>query len=435
MFIQDNNEKLLDALFQTAVDGMIIIDERGSMRRINPAVLSLFGYTEDELIGNNISMLMPSNDAVRHDHYIHNYRHTGLKKIIGIGREVWGLRKDGSVFPFRLAVSEVRIESICFFAGIIHDITKQKEAEAEILSLNTKLEARIHERTEKLAQVVNTLLVTNENLETEIAERRKVEEALRLSQQEVEKALASERELSELKSRFVATASHEFRTPLSTILSSTSLIERYAAKSNQYEPQQKHIQRIKLAVNNLTGILNDFLSVSRLEEGKVHACPTTFDVKELIAEVIEEMEVYAKPNQKIVSNRFENNLPCQVNVDRHFLKNILINLTSNALKYSEDGKKVYINALIKGDYLNISIQDEGMGIPENEQEHLFERFFRARNATNIQGTGLGLNIVQRYVYLMHGTITFESKLDYGTTFHLKIPVEMPPIIAQPTYFK
>ena len=434
MFIQENNEKLLDALFHTAVDGMIIIDERGRMRRINPAVLSLFGYTEEELIGNNISMLMPSNDAVRHDHYIHNYRHTGLKKIIGIGREVWGLRKDGSVFPFRLAVSEVRIENICFFAGIIHDITKQKEAEAEILSLNTKLEARIHERTEKLAQVVNTLLVTNENLENEIIERKKVEEALRLSQQEVEKALASERELSELKSRFVATASHEFRTPLSTILSSTSLIERYAAKSNQYEPQQKHIQRIKMAVNNLTGILNDFLSVSRLEEGKVHACPMTFDVKELIAEVIEEMEVYAKPNQKIVyTKENDNHLPCLVHIDRHFLKNVLINLTSNALKYSDDGKKVHISSAIKGSYLHISLRDEGMGIPENEQEHLFERFFRARNATNIQGTGLGLNIVQRYVYLMHGTITFESKLDYGTTFFLKIPVEMPPIATSPNY--
>jgi two-component system, LuxR family, sensor kinase FixL len=415
-------EKLLDALFQTAVDGMIVIDSRGIMKLVNPAVLALFGYAEAELIGQNVSILMPPKDSSQHDKYMHNYMRTGEKKIIGIGREVLGKKKDGSVFPFRLAVSQVQKEGEPCFAGIIHDITKQKAAEAEILQLNSKLEARIHERTERLAQVVNQLLETNEALQTEIADRKYAEDALRKSQQEVENALMSERELSELKSRFISTASHEFRTPLSTILSSTALIERYASKSDQYQQQQKHIQRIKLSVNNLTGILNDFLSLSRLEEGKVSANLSTFNFAELVNEVIEEMEVYAKAEQKIEYTDEDDAKFSEVYLDRHFLKNILINLTSNALKYSDIGKTVHIKSYTCSSYVHISISDEGMGIPESEQEHLFERFFRAQNATNIQGTGLGLNIVQRYVQLMQGQITFKSQLNEGTTFFIKIPL-------------
>lgn len=420
--MEADHTTLLEALYQTAVDGMIIINARGIMQLVNPAVLSLFGYAKEELIGQNISMLMPPHDSQQHDQYIHNYTSTGRKKIIGIGREVWGLKKCGNIFPFRLAVSAVKIGEDCFFAGIIHDVSEQKAAEAEIISLNTKLEARIHERTEKLAQVVNTLLQTNENLATEIAERKNVEEALRLSRQEVEKALATERALSELKSRFVSTASHEFRTPLSTILSSISLIDRYAQKTSEYEKQAKHIQRIKLSVNNLTGILNDFLSVSRLEEGKVYANVSYFNLHELIAEVVEEMEVYAKTNQKIeyIPTEAKNTQVC---LDPHFLKNILINLTSNALKYSNDGQTVKICSNIQDNQLFISIADEGMGIAEEEQPHLFERFFRAQNATNIQGTGLGLNIVQRYVELLHGKISCVSRLNEGTTFSISIPLQ------------
>jgi two-component system sensor kinase FixL len=420
--MQIHYEKLLDALFQTAVDGMIVINSRGIMCVVNPAVTVLFGYTEVELIGQNISILMPPSDSRQHDTYMHNYMRTGEKKIIGIGREVQGKKKDGTIFPFRLAVSQVQKEGEPFFAGIIHDVSKQKAAEAEIMQLNSILETRIHERTERLAQVVNKLLQTNEALQTEIAERKHAEDALRKSQQEVENALMSERELSELKSRFISTASHEFRTPLSTILSSTALIERYASKSEQYTQQQKHIQRIKLSVNNLTGILNDFLSLSRLEEGKVSANMTTFNFTELVNEVIEEMEVYAKPDQKIEYTDEGDSHSFEVLLDRHFLKNILINLTSNALKYSENGKIVRIKSHSCAQYVHISISDEGMGIPESEQEHLFERFFRAQNATNIQGTGLGLNIVQRYVQLMQGQITFKSQLNEGTTFFIKIPL-------------
>lgn len=415
-------ETLLDALFHTAVDGMIIIDQRGIMQLVNPAVLQLFGYPKEELIGKNVSLLMPASEAMRHDSYINNYTQSGQKRIIGIGREVWGLRKDGTMFPFRLAVSEViNVGNMRLFAGIIHDITKQKEAEQEIIQLNAKLEARIHERTEKLAQVVNQLLTTNQSLQSEIAERKAAEAALLKSQQEVEKALQAERELGELKSRFVSTASHEFRTPLSTILSSTALIDRYAQKSDTYPQQLKHIQRVKLAVSNLTGILNDFLSLSRLEEGKIQAKNCQVNACELLNEVVEEMEVYAKSNQHIVCQQQFDSDDCSVELDPHFLKNILINLISNALKYSDDGKNVYLSAQLDEYSLYVSVRDEGIGIAESEQEHLFERFFRAQNATNIQGTGLGLNIVQRYVQLLNGSIHFTSQLGSGTTFYLQIP--------------
>lgn len=411
-----DHEKIVEAIFTTAVDGIILIDARGVIQLANASATRLFGYENDELVGSNISRLMPSNHANQHDTYLARYIETGEKRIIGIGREVWGLCKNGTMFPCQLSVSEVSMNGKRFFAGMVHDITKRKAAEAEVRLLNAELEARIEERTEKLAQVVNKLLETNGTLQIEIQERRLIEEALRYSQEEVEKALAKERELSELKSRFVSTASHEFRTPLSTILSSVSLIERYTTTETQAN-REKHIQRIKSAVNNLTGILNDFLSLSKLEEGKFQNTPVKFDLVELGLEIVEEMQVFAKQRQAIQyqhEGEFMN-----VQLDRHFLKNVLINLVSNAIKYSNEGSIIHFYTAINSDGISIHVRDEGMGIPQADQEHLFERFFRAHNVTNIQGTGLGLNIVKRYIDLMGGHVRFESQEGVGSTFFIK----------------
>ncbi len=411
-----DHEKIVEAIFKTAVDGIILIDARGIIQLANASATRLFGYENDELVGYNVSRLMPADHALQHDHYIARYMQTGEKRIIGIGREIWGLRKDGSMFPCHLSVSEVSMNGQRFFAGMIHDITKRKAVEAEVRLLNAELEARIEERTEKLAQVVNKLLETNNTLQTEIQERRLIEEALRHSQEEVEKALAKERELSELKSRFVSTASHEFRTPLSTILSSVSLIERYTTTETQAN-REKHIQRIKSAVNNLTGILNDFLSLSKLEEGKFQNTPTEFDLIELSLEIVEEMQVFAKQNQAI-QYQHEGDAT-RVLLDRHFLKNVLINLVSNAIKYSTENTIVHFATSTDAHGIRISVRDEGMGIPQADQEHLFERFFRAHNVTNIQGTGLGLNIVKRYIDLMGGNVRFESQENVGSTFFVE----------------
>lgn len=236
-------------------------------------------------------------------------------------------------------------------------------------------------------------------------------------EQNIRKALSKEKHLNELKSRFISMASHEFRTPLSAILSSVSLIGRYHFTEEQ-EKRDKHINRIKSNVSNLTGILDDFLSLSKLEEGRIESTPVPFDLLAFMNEVTEEMQGVAKAGQELlISYQGEK----EVFLDKRLLKNILINLISNATKYSPADSEVELYAEITEPYVSISVRDYGIGIPEEEQIHLFERFYRANNATNIQGTGLGLNIVQKYVTLMGGKVEFESRLNEGTTFILTFP--------------
>lgn len=237
-------EKRLNAIIDTAVDGIIMIDKQGIMEVINPSAAAMFGYSAEELIGQNVKLLMPEPYHKEHDGYIHNYNSTGVKKIIGIGREVRGQRRDGSVFPFNLSISEVHLPDRTIYVGAIHDISAQKEAQKRIEQLNEQLERKVEERTEKLAEVVNKLLVTNKNLEDQIKATEAAKEALFQSQKELQVALQKEQELNQLKSRFVSTASHEFRTPLSTILSSASLIARY--ETTEQQPNRiKHVNRIK----------------------------------------------------------------------------------------------------------------------------------------------------------------------------------------------
>ncbi|HAW51322.1 MAG TPA: hybrid sensor histidine kinase/response regulator, partial [Flavobacteriales bacterium] len=240
------------------------------------------------------------------------------------------------------------------------------------------------------------------------------------AEKEMVNALNQERALNELKSRFVSMASHEFRTPLSTILSSISLVDRYNEGVNE-EKISKHIGRIKGSVQNLNGILNDFLSLDRLEEGNVKTSPVDFDINELVADLIDEMEATLKKNQRVITT-----FDCETNMireDAKIIKNILINLTSNAIKYSHEGKDIKLDVQLKGNVLTLMVSDKGIGIPVDEQHHLFERFFRARNVTNIEGTGLGLNIVGKYVALLNGTIEFESKPGKGTTFIVTLPLK------------
>lgn len=240
------------------------------------------------------------------------------------------------------------------------------------------------------------------------------------AENEIRKSLEKEKELNELKSRFVSMASHEFRTPLSTILSSVSLVQKYDSPENE-DKREKHIIRIKSAVNNLTGILNDFLSLDKLETGKVENNPVEFDVVKFAEEMTEEMQAVAKKGQSVIYKHSGKNTI--VVADKHILKNILHNLLSNASKYSGEGTEVSFNTFSDKTKLKIEIRDNGIGIPEEEKQHMFERFFRAKNAVNIGGTGLGLNIVKKYTELLNGEIGFESKAGEGTTFTLIIPLK------------
>lgn len=409
----------LEAIFSTAVDGIIIIDGRGFMEMVNPAAAKMFGYMPKELLGKNVKVLMPSPHHEKHDGYLHNYHQTRRAKIIGIGREVDGMKKDGTIFPISLGVSEIKIDNATNYAGIIHDLTLQKEAENKIRTINEELENRVQERTEELSGAVNKLLQVNRQLEKEVTERKIIAEVLRKSQEELENALEAEKKLGELKTRFVSTASHEFRTPLSTILSSASLIARYT-ESDQQAQRDKHINRIKSAVNNLTGILSDFLSLSKLEEGRITSKPEWFEWQSFCEEVMAELRGMLKKDQQIIHSGITKET--MVHLDRHHLKNILMNLLSNAIKYSKKGQSIFCRSNIEDGQIWLEIQDQGIGIPKQDQQHLFDRFFRAKNVTAIQGTGLGLNITKRYVQLLNGSIRFNSEEGKGSTFYVNIPL-------------
>jgi signal transduction histidine kinase/FixJ family two-component response regulator len=255
---------------------------------------------------------------------------------------------------------------------------------------------------------ISQILVVSEN----ITERKKAEI-------EIRKALKKEIELNELKSRFVTMASHEFRTPLSTIKSSASIIARYDQAAEQ-EKRIRHVERIKSNVDHLSRILNEFLSLGRLEEGKIENKPVYFDMVSLCESVVEELQMMAKPGQKLVFQ--VTGIAREVYLDQQVVKNVLINMLSNAIKYSPSGKDASLHLEFASDMLTMKITDQGIGIPEDEQSHVFDRFFRGRNTTNIQGTGLGLHIVKRYVDLLGGEITFNSKLNVGTTFTIRLSI-------------
>lgn len=241
----------------------------------------------------------------------------------------------------------------------------------------------------------------------------------KLAEKEMIKNLEKERELNELKTRFVSMASHEFRTPLSTILSSATLAQKYQ-DSDQQDKRERHLGRIKSSVKNLTSILNDFLSIDKLEEGRVEVHISEFLITDLVAEAIEEMELYLKKGQ-LINFAPELNKEQLVASDRNVIKNIIINLISNASKYSSEEKNIDVTLSSNNNGIKITIQDFGIGIPEEEQKQLFNRFFRAGNVTNIEGTGLGLNIVKKYLTLVNGDISFTSEQHKGTTFTVEIP--------------
>ncbi|GAB4026738.1 ATP-binding protein [Spirosoma koreense] len=394
-----------EAVFTHATIGIIVCDEQGLIVAFNRHARTLFGYSEEEMKIISIDALVPDSVAGRHAQLRASFNADPQVRAMGHGRDLYAKRKDGSVFPAEISLSYFYRDNALLAVGYIIDITAKKEAEQTLLEQKSRIEQLNAELEQKVADRTHALMATLHQLEQ--------------SKDELAKALAAERELGELKSRFVSMASHEFRTPLSAVLTSASLIEKYPGADQQAQ-RLRHIHRIKSSVNHLNAILEEFLSVGRLEEGRVEATWSWVDLPKLIDEVVADLSDMLKPGQRI-QTRFDG--PQPVYSDPSLLRKILVNLLSNAIKYSSDNQVIDLARINLAGAFQLQIRDQGIGISTEDQKHLFERFFRAKNATNFAGTGLGLHIVAKYVELLDGSIELTSQLGEGTTVTITFPHE------------
>ena len=388
-----NEAHRYEALFNHASMGIVVVNSSAQIQSVNPFALKLFGYKIDELIGKPIETLIPSRFKNKHIDHRYDYTHNPKSRPMGAGMDLYAAKKDGTEFAVEVSLGNYENNGDKNVIAFISDISIRKKAEAEIEKLNDDLEGAIEQRTKELTDAMHQLEKSKEELSI---------------------SLAKEKVLSELKSRFVSMASHEFRTPLSTVLSSSYLIQKYLTTEDQLR-REKHLERIVSSVNMLTDILNDFLSVGKIEEGKIQVRLSEFNIENHIKAIIAEIHNNLKKGQTI---EYKHKGDDNVFLDPSLFKHIIMNLVSNASKFASINSPIEIETEGKKNKLVLSVKDHGIGISTEDQKHLMERFFRGTNAGNIQGTGLGLHIIAKYAELMNGEVTCESEIEKGTTFKI-----------------
>ena len=514
------------ALFYCASEGIIVTDDIGKIKHINPIAEKMFGYKKGELKSRNIEELVLDRFSTKHKQFDKYNNHSAFLAN-GIGKDVYGMKKNGTKFPIEISLSSFSNGVGNFVIAFIIDITDRKKAEEELKQSKQILQNILDNTSEQIFSIDKNFKILsfnktffefvksqfnrepvlgesvkdfipephisveanfnkalkgetfhvegkyffnkNENwfystynpiyengeitgiaiFSKNITIRKNAEESAKRQKEELEKlnkeldskveqrtqvleeaivklnhteeklntALKKEKELNDLKSRFISTASHEFRTPLTTILSSLSLAKTYG-KRGEKEKQEMHLDRILTTVKNLSEIVNDLLSVSKLEEGKIIICTEKFNGIDFVNTIIKELRLVAKLGQVI---NYSYSGETEIYFDKKILRHLLYNLISNAIKFSAQEKCIEVDLKVDDLLLTLSVKDNGIGISKEDQEHLFERFFRAHNAENIQGTGLGLNIVGKYVELLNGNIECKSVLGNGTMFTIKLP--------------
>ena len=406
------NQGVFDLLFQAASEGIIVVDSGQMVVATNKAADEMFGYAEGELLNQHLEVLIPKNYHHKHKEHFEQFLEKSEKRQMGHGRDLHGVRKDGSLFPVEAGLNPFTMEGEEYVMSLVIDITVRKETERQLYELNAELEDRIRERTGELSDTVSKLQQLNLDLEDEIQLRKTAEE-------KTKDALRREIELNELKTKFLSLVSHEFKTPLSGILTSATLAEKYTLEEQQ-EKREKHLVTIRNKVHYLNNILNDFLSIERLDSGRGQYKFSEFSLRKLINEVIYNANITLKDGQEInYPKEIDDKLIYQ---DEKVLELILSNLLGNAIKYSPENTTINFRIKEQGEMLQFEVEDEGRGIPEKDQKHIFERYFRAENALLDQGTGIGLNITKTHLENLGGQISFESRENEGTTFKISIPV-------------
>jgi PAS domain S-box-containing protein len=377
---------------------------------VNPSAMRMFGYEKDELPGKKIEILIPRRSSHSHEKVRENYNKSPQPRSMGVGRDLFAIKKDGAEFPVEISLSPFESANGKFVIAFIIDITVRKQSEAAL-----------NRQREELERVSAQIKQLNIELERKVEDRttmlRETLAQLESSKNELSESLQKEKELGDLKSRFVSTVSHEFRTPLGAILSSSYLLGKYIEK-HELDKTERHLGKITESVRHMNMMLEDLLSLGKLEEGLIQAKSEDFDLRKFMTELANEMQELTHKGQKIELDL--TNID-HFTADKRLLKNTLLNLVSNAIKFSEEHGIIKISCKLDASELNIAVADSGIGISKADQEHLFERFFRAQNAANIQGTGLGLHIISKYLELLDGSIAIQSQLGKGSTFTITIP--------------
>ncbi len=382
--LEELNEKLelllvyQNAILDNAAVMFMVIDRDGIIKFFNTEATHITGYTKEEIVNKETPFIfIDKSDTDKYRKQF--FEEFGLK-----------IEKDFELIKLK---SE---------RNLFHDIECniiKKDGSCVIASVTiTPIFNKDNETTGYLAFAID------------ITDRK-------LSEKNLQESLNKERELGELKTRFVSIASHEFRTPLSTILSSACLIGKYT-NTDEQPKRDRHINRIISSVNLLSDILNDFLNVGQIEEGKIPVKVTEFDISKLFESLIQDLKSNIKNGQKINYIHNGDNI---VYSDSSLLSNILINLISNAIKFSPENSIIVIESVKVNKSFTISVKDNGIGISDDDKKHLMERFYRGSNAINIQGTGLGMHIVSKYVERLNGKLEFESQLNCGTEFKIMLP--------------
>ncbi|MBC8288152.1 MAG: PAS domain S-box protein [Nitrospinae bacterium] len=391
------NEKRLRSYLDSAFDSIICIDTCGIIQSVNPAVEKQFGYTTDELLGKNVRMLMPEPYHSEHDGYLQTYLNTGKRHIINMMREVTARKKNGTLFPMELSVSESVVRGEKSYMGIIRDISERKAAEKELKQAYAKLEDRISERTEELWQSKNMAEQNNQ-----------------------------------AKSEFLARMSHELRTPMNAILGFAQLMQE-STKDPLPNAHQKRTKQILKAGTHLLELINEVLSLASIEAGKITISLEPVCIADLVEEVLTVVCPLSQNFNIDLIDQITFNKKIYVLADKTRLTQVLLNLLSNGIKYNRKGGSVTLSTqLEKGSRLRINISDTGMGIPEEKLDQLFAPFNRlgAENG-DIEGTGIGMTISKKLIEVMNGAIGVESIVGEGSTFYIQLPVcQVQPSISE-----
>ncbi len=384
--------------------GIVILDAQQHIIETNESIVRMFGYKTKELHQLHLQVLFSDDYKIQLENQLKGFLNQRLQKQKERNLTIYGAHKSKSMFPVEVSLNIFKLCDKEYIMALVTDISARREQEVKLSNLNAEFEQKILLRTKELNETISQL--EHENMLRVDAEK------------DTNIAFRKERELNKLKTNFLSLVSHEFKTPLSGILTSTILLRKYNL-AEQQEKRDKHIQTITDKVQYLNNILNDFLSLEKLETGNVNYNLSTFELGKVMKEVVSNANILLKKGQTI-------NYPDHIDEisllqDEKIIELTLSNLIHNAIKYSSENSVIAINVSQDLDITTLEIIDDGIGIPKIDQKNIFNRYFRAENALLTEGTGIGLNISKTHIENLGGSINFESEENKGTTFTISIP--------------